>query len=513
MERFRRAAEYLREHPGASLLLEPKTYALYDEQARKLQEDVMAGAFSKNPEPLMFNYAFDYISGIDLNGAENICIDGRGATLLFDGFMENFSLQFCKNVTLKNMTIDLKRKAYSRGVVTGFGEDYTDADFGGQTLLCEAMPTLRILIYNKKERRFVAVTGEDKIEDLSGGRFRFYGMDHADIGDEMYLTHTYHFRPSILICEAENTVLENICIHSHCGMGVVGHRAKNILLKGVKIIPSIGEAMSTNTDATHFTSCSGLLRFDGCHFEGHGDDATNVHTYYHSIVEAKKNVCTAFVDAPTGTHCQKLDYFDVGDTIELVGVGDLTPVRTYRVLESRPDLQAMQCEYVLDGDLPPELDEYFLADATQLPRLEFVSCFVRNHLARCVLVKTRNVLIENCSFEGSTGSAIHIAAEGYWHEGITAENVTIRGNRITDCGKQGHGRIHEAGGISINILALEPDKPIQKNIAIENNIIDCPDCKYAIYAGNVDGLTLSANRMRSSEQDIMIEKCINVTLE
>ena len=503
MERFRRAAEYLRGNPGATLLLEPKTYYLRDEKARQLQEDVMAGKLTRKPEPLMFNYDFAYVSGIDLNGAENVCIDGQGATLLFDGFMENFSLQFCKNVTLKNLNIDLARKAYSRGEITGCGRNYTDADFGGLPLLSEEMPTLRVLIYNRKERRFVACLGAKKIKHLGGGKYRFYGMRHEGIGDDMHLTHTYHFRPSILIYEAENTALENICIHSHCGMGVVGHRAKDILLKGLKVVPSVGEAMSTNTDATHFVSCAGLLRFEGCHFEGHGDDATNVHTYYHSIIKAKKNTCTALVKAPTGTHSQKLDYFDAGDTVELVGIKNLASVKTYRVLESRPDFKAMRCEYVLDGELPGKSDAYFLADVSQMPRLEFVGCYSRGHRSRSVLVKTRDVLIENCAFEDidcAWGAAVCIAAEGWWHEGVTAENVVIRGNRIVGC----------ASGIHIAVDAPEPDRPAHKNITIENNIIDCPGGKHAIYARDVDGLTLRANRLRSGEQDICIENCVNV---
>jgi len=516
MERFRLAAEYLRGNPGTRLVLEPKTYDLHDGKARQLQEDVMAGALTKKPEPLMFNYDFEYVSGIDLTGAENVCIDGRGAALLFDGFMENFTLASCKNVTLKNFSIDLARKAYSKGAVTGFGENWTDADFGGQTLLCEAMPTLRILVYSKKERRFVdrAIVesgggirysdfagDEERVEKLREGMYRFHGMRHSKIGDELYITHTYHFRPSILIYEAENTTLENISIHSHCGMGVVGHRARDILLKGLKVVPSPGEAMSTNTDATHFASCAGLLRFEGCHFAGHGDDATNVHTYYHTILEAKRNTCAAVVKAPTGTHSQKLDYFNPGDAVELTDIANLTPIRTYTVLESRPDFVNMRCEYVLDGGLPGDCERYFLADATQLPRLEFTGCFVSTHRSRCVLVKTRDVLIENSFFGQTPHPAVCVSAEGWWHEGVTAENVVIRGNRMLDC-----------GGISIDISADKPDRPAHKNITIENNIIDCPAYKHAIRAANVDGLTIRANRFRCAGQEILIEKCVNVLL-
>lgn len=513
METFRRAAAYLRSNPGTTLCLEPKTYMLHDDDARTLQEEVMAGNLSKNPEPFMFHRQFDYVTGIDLKGAKDVTIEGNGAVLLFDGFMENISLQYCEDVTLKNITIDLFRKAYSKGEIIGFGEDYTDGDFGDWPLLSEGMPTLRINVYNKTERRFTAVLSADRVEHLEGGKYRFHGMCHMKIGDEMYLTHTFHFRPSILLYEAKNTVLEDITIHSHCGMGIVGHRSENILLERLKVVPSIGDAMSTNTDATHFTSCTGTLRFNGCQFEGQGDDATNVHTYYHNIIAADKCKCVTTVDAPTGTHCQKLDYFDVGDTVELSNREDLTPVRTYKVLESKPLFDEWRSELTLDGELPKDFDDYFLADATQLPRLEFVNSSTRNHLARSVLVKTRNVLIEGCLFEYSTGTAIHVGAEAYWHEGITAENVTIRGNRFIDCGKQGHGRILDAGGISINILANNPTKPVHKNILIENNIIDCPDCKYGILAQNIDGLTIRGNDIRCAEKNIEVNNCINIDVQ
>jgi len=283
-------------------------------------------------------------------------------------------------------------------------------------------------------------------------------------------------------------------------MGVVGHRSRDILLRGLQVVPSPGDAMSTNTDATHFASCAGLLRFEGCRFEGHGDDATNVHTYYHSIVRANGSTCTALVKAPTGTHSQKLDYFNPGDAVELTGMKNLAPVRTYQVLESKPDFTQMRCDYVLDGDLPVDFDRYFLADVTQLPRLEFVGCQVRNHRARSVLVKTRDALIENCSFEDVMGAAVSVAAEAWWHEGVAAENVAIRGNSIANCD----------GGIHIAIDAPKPDAPAHRNITIENNAIDCPAAKHAITAANVDGLAVRDNQIRSSEKDVLIENCVNV---
>ena len=92
-------------------------------------------------------------------------------------------------------------------------------------------------------------------------------------------------------------------------------------------------------------------------------------------------------------------------------------------------------EVKLSGLIHGNIKDYYLIDVTRMPRLEFVNCKVESHLARAVLVKTRNVLIENNTFYGGTGTAIHIGAEGDWKEGAGSQNVIVRNNRITACGR------------------------------------------------------------------------------
>ena len=98
--------------------------------------------------------------------------------------------------------------------------------------------------------------------------------------------------------------------------------------------------MSTNTDATHFTSCKGMLRIEDSEFEGHGDDATNVHAYYHSLIPTGERRCRLRLDSPTWTHSQTLDYPDPGDRLELVSRDSLRTKRTYRVVTAEPDFPA-----------------------------------------------------------------------------------------------------------------------------------------------------------------------------
>ncbi|MDR1630039.1 MAG: hypothetical protein LBS36_07505 [Oscillospiraceae bacterium] len=501
---FRAAASYLCHNPGTTLLLDATIYHLKDARAVELQRDIMRGKYTKDPEKLIFTYDFEYQIGIDLKGAEDIAIDGNGATLVFDGFMENISCQFCKNVTLKNFTIDLERAAFSRGKLlksekTAGPVPFIDVDFGSEPLLSCEMPTLRMLCVNTQAAEICGVTKSSHTQHLRGNIYRFYGAEDCG-GDEVYLTHTFHYRPSILIYEAENTELHNITVHTHCGMGVVGHRSHDVFLDGLKVVPRAGYCMSTNTDATHFTSCTGLLRYVNCVFNGHGDDASNVHTYYHSVIKQEGTRYTLQVKAPTGTHCSKLDYFNVGDKIELCRFEDLTPAGVFTVKAVEPDFTNYTQIVEFLEDVPELEEDALFADICQLPRMEFLNCSVKKHLARAILVKTRDVLIEGNILDCKSWAGIHVAAEAFWHEGVTTENLIIRNNRI----------LNYDTGISIEIAVANPRKPVHKNILIENNYIESGNDSYPITVKCAENLVIQNNELRSGKKGILRENCVAV---
>ena len=108
----------------------------------------------------------------------------------------------------------------------------------------------------------------------------------------------HHYRPAILIYKTKNIDLNNVTIHAQAGMGIVGHLSENITMNRLRIVPSEGRYASSNTDATHFASNRGLIRFNQCEFGGQGDDATNVHTYYTQIAnnDAARKQCDVMVD-------------------------------------------------------------------------------------------------------------------------------------------------------------------------------------------------------------------------
>jgi hypothetical protein len=206
-----------------------------------------------------------------------------------------------------------------------------------------------------------------------------------------------------------------------------------------------------------------------------------------------------------------LDYPDASDTLELVEIESLRPVREYRVVSVVNSKEEWKSKIVLDADLPEDNAKYYLVNVTRLPGLRFVNCHVRNHLSRGVLIKTRNALVEGCTFDSCTGTAIHLAAEGGWHEGVPSAHVIIRNNRMMRCGYGNHGRIMGACGVCVNIDAENPNTPdLHKDLLIENNIIEGEAAAQGIYISCAEDVTIRYNEISGCEEPVKVLNSSNV---
>ena len=519
MDTFAAAMAYCREHPGTTLVVPPGTYHITGDLAKSAMNSVITGEWGKNPQRIMFNPKYKYNRGIDFDGQQGTRVIANGAVLMVEGFMEPVSLVNCTDIQLCGLTIDHLRKPYSRGRVTELqsadaeGKRECVIEFDRDCPICEKTPlTLRYVFYDTE-------TGRNVYAGLSGYTFvdahhikaTLRNADEICDGSLFYTVHTYHSRPGILIENAKNISLTDITIHSQPGMGIVGNRSEDVVINGLKVIPSEGHHMSTNTDATHFTSMKGLLRFENCIFEGQGDDFTNVHSYYQAIVAREdENTCIIQEKTPDGTHAQTLDYPDIGDTLELTDKNTLQTVGHYTVVSCIPMHEEWMCKVTLDCPIPEETEDLVLSDITRLPRVELINCTATRHFARSILLKNRNALIEGCTFCDVMGPAVVAAAEAWWYEGVCPANITIRGNRIYNCA-QTWG---EACGVVIKADSNKAEGCSIYNIVIEDNVIECPDGKPGIFVRNTDGVVIRNNRIvTSAQQPVHIETCEHVTLE
>ena len=398
--------------------------------------------------------------------------------LICDGWMEPVSFRFCENITLNGLTIDYKRPANSEGKIIKIGSNYVDVQFPETEPVSEDLIMPRIMIYDIGMESLVGpAMNYDKRKFISPQTIRFYGKkiyQQAKIGRILIAWSGFHYRPAILIYKSKNIILNDVAIRSQAGMGIVGHLSENITMNRLDITPKKGRYISTNTDATHFATNRGFIHFNDCKFAGQGDDATNVHTYYLRILDkTEENTCMLFLGR--GTHSQYLDEPQIGDVLAVVEKNTLKEVGYVKVKQFWTYPEDMKVKIKYEGKLPKSINSYFLINMTANPGLEFINCHVKSHRARSVLVKTRKVLIEGCSFENTTGTAIHIGAEGDWSEGPASHDVIVRNNTFNNCGigGEGDGTLDGASAIAIHVKAKNRNVPgLHKRILIENNSIN-----------------------------------------
>lgn len=506
---LREAVALCRAHEGSTLVIPAGTYLLRDVDAMQLEADAIGGKMGANPESTIFSPYYPYAKGLDFSGAKGVTIEAEGATLLCDGWMEPVSLTDCTDLTLRGLTIDYVHRALSEGTVAGIGDDYFDVQFRPDRTITDVIPITRVTLadpqiggmyrspfyYPKRE-----LLGNNLVRLTVGRRIPDYLQ-----GQPVAALHSMHFRPAILILNSTNTTLDGVTIHSQPGMGIVGFDSRDIFINRLRVAPADGYHFSTNTDATHFACCEGELVFDGCSFIGQGDDATNVHGYYHNVEAADDGWLRLILHAPGYTHAQVADVPRVGDELELSLINTLAVQKVLKVTEVKHEEKATDVLVRVDGPMPEKLEDYYLFNITKLPRLTFRNSLVQGNLARGVLVKTRGVLIEDNVFRGCSGTAIHVGAEGWWCEGSHSTDVTIRRNTMINCGL-GAGSQHGANGIAVVIDApdtkgtrLHDGIVIRDNVVIGNGENGCGIC-----VRNAKNVDVADNRITNCKQEVVM---------
>ena len=512
---LREAAAYCRQHPGTTLDIPPGSYAFRDQDALAIMEKALGGEYGNNPEPTLFDPAFPHVIGLDFTGAKGVTVRAEGACIVFDGWYLPVCLDQCESFTLQGLTIDCMRPPYSAGKIIEVGRRHYEAQFDPRYPLREGLPAFCIDFYDAQARRRRGVAHYDARTERTATdvlRIRYKGPGAIE-GDYCIVRHSAHGAPAVMIRDATDVLFEDVRIHAHPGMGVVGHRSSNLTFKGLRIVPRAGELVSTNTDATHFTSCSGRIVFDGCQFEGQGDDSTNIHNYYYAIEKRiDETSCRIRVGKHVALHALAPDYPEPGDTLELVERKTLAPVRSYKVMSSRYDAETKATDIAVDAPLPETTENHLLINVSRLPEVVIRNCHIRSHLARGILIKTRKVLIEGCTIENTTGTGIHVGAEGDWHEGAPTADLVIRNNRIIDCGS-GHGTQNGACAIAVNVKAEDTRVPgLHKRILIEGNQIVGNGAKRGIFISGAEDVTIRRNQIAECDQPVRVEYSTDVKI-
>ena len=443
-----------------------------------------------------------------LQNAENLTIDGMGSELIFSGTSGCFWFGGCRNITVRNLTIDWDRMPFSVGKVIAAARQSFLVQVRPEYPVHGGEPVGAFMEYDA-ETELPAQNGLDVYSavertELVGPQLLRVHLTReipVPVGRLVVLRHQVYSYNGFTADRCTNMKYEDLTLYTVPGMGFVSIVCKDVTLRrcAVTVKPGTHRIMSATADASHFGGCKGTVRLEGCRFDGMGDDGVNIKSGLYLTVKERVDDHTVLA-----AHNLKMaDVPDAGDTMEMSHVADLIPYGSATVVKAvnqggpegihRVEFAEPLPEALQAGDV--------LGNATRTPRVRIKDCRIGPNRARGMLLQTRDVVVEGCTFTRCTSAGVLVLTEVvYFFESIGTRNVTIRNNTFIDCN-------YGAAGASGALCALawlkgfaEPPRPgVHRDIAFRNNrVVGTDNC--GIYVSGVAGITISGNQVEQASR-------------
>jgi len=455
-----------------------------------------------------------------ISDMENIIIDGNNSTFIFEGRIAPFFVDYSKNITIKNLSIDYIRPMYTQGTILKannksvqlkinseefpylvkednhiefFGENYfSDWAWGMLEFDSKSMaPKDNAVDYFIKNR----IYGKQITKDILEINYPFDTV--CTIGNFLVIKHEKRFIQAITLDRSENIQIENVIVY-HCGaMAITAQFSKNIKINNTKIIRNKekNRIVSANADAVHCVGCRGQIEITNSIFENQMDDALNVHSNY-LLIDKIINDKTVIAKIGHFQHYGIFEYnhgnkLEISNRENLLEEGILT-LKSSQIINNKYILLKFEEEFSFNKN-----KKYCIDNLNNYPSLIFRNNLVQKNRARGLLLKTKeDVLIEN-NIIHSLGAAFQICCDmNFWFESGGSNNIIIRKNTIS--GKRTHSWGTGLFDIKQETNYFEKDRYIQNNIIIENNNIYLNE-NLLIYGDSIKNLIFKNNILHQNK--------------
>jgi hypothetical protein len=379
-----------------------------------------------------------------IQGLVNITISAYKAEMMMQNLQSGFDISNSTNVTIKGLTIDMFRMAFSLGTVTSivnqtvvFAVDSKKYPFYSGVEWEWLLRVEAILEFNTTTNR------------PETGGFEVYGTFQAYIspaeetyslnttlasrfkkGSAYVLRHWVYGLDAFTGNEVHGLVIQDVTVYTTPGMGVFCHYCSDIYLQGLNFVKKREDSwirpMSLTADACHLFSTTGFIEIADSVFEGQGDDGLNIHGHFQeieSIVNSHSLVLGK--DGQANNPEPKL-----GDIIEFRNRTTLQPYFTTTVSEIHSTMLET------NDPLPSTVQQYDLVVSLTLkPSHVYIhNCTYKDNRARGQLLKSDNITVVNNSYDHPSGACIQVQPDGcYWYESTVVRNWTVMGNRFIGC--------------------------------------------------------------------------------
>ena len=522
---------------AATISFEKGTYHFYPEFAYEKY------CYISNHNDVMARIAFM------LKDKRNLTIDGNGSKFIFHGRMIPFLMEKCKNIRVKNLSIDFAEPFHSESIITSHNSDgsfdmsiskeypyeirngqlvfvkpYYEHSLG-QSILYD--PTRKAIAYQTEiytplttltkvkeknykdfEYKYKTDSKDDyiryrgrrnqlEVKQLKPGLVRVYnhrkkmspiGMVLASKGEQG----ENRFAPAFKANDTEDFSAENVIVHHAGGMGFLFENCSNVDLYKCVVEPSGNRMVSTTADATHFVGCRGKVSLRNCVFHNQLDDAMNVHGAYQEVYE--------IIDDKTLRmrvgHFQQLGFrlACTGDTVGLVRLSDSFHAYHKLTVKGTDQINGRYQIVYLNESIPDNIKVGdLLENLSAYPEVLVENCDISRNRARGLLISTpKKTVVKNNYFSTEMEAILLPVESSSWFESGNAANVTIEDNTFQDC---------TIGGMDRGVICFRTDEKNKNmafsNINIKSNTFNHFD-NLILQITNVDGLTFTDNIITNS---------------
>jgi parallel beta-helix repeat protein len=457
----------------------------------------------------------NFLPSVAVENTSNLKIEGNGSEFIGHDYSSMFHFSGCSNLSISNLTIDWDPLPFTQGKVTGVDSDYIDIEVLAPFIAKNGLHTEAIIGYDpdkhRMARRFTDhyQLGYEKTTEVIapgvmrlfiGRKDRFAGTMPA-VGTNVIARHQVYGYQSFEFEKCKKIHIENVNIYSNPGMGVTGDECDDISISHLNVMlrPGTGRWMSCTADATHFAGCRGTITMENCLFEGMGDDATNVRSGHYLLVserlgDNKLRIKTGY------RYGSDLTPPEIGDKLELSSKDKpLLPYATLMVRSVERDTLNKSLIIGFSEKLPDSTGPGdAVGNASSIPVLRIRNCTTIRNRSRGFIIKTRDVIIEDCIFQDITecGIALESDINGWW-ESISSRDVIIRNNRFIDS-KFEPGYLH--GIIEFHTMSQTAPAGVYRRITIANNLF-LGSAGNIIKIGSADDVNIINNVMDHPEEE------------
>lgn len=440
--------------------LENKIYDVYEDDSFSL-----TGFFCSNTAKYEENPLGSRNTAIFIENKSNITIDGNGATLLIHGKMTPIILDKCKNITIKNLTID-----YARPTMTEFKiiskennsyiikiNDDCNYEIRDNILYWQGERDKNnncywedsyidnkryIKIFNpitKKSRDFNRNNLEfSLIEEIEKGTLKVEFKNKEIELEEGSIVQTRSIirdETGALFQRCKNLKFENLRVKFMHGLGIVSQFCENVTYKNCDFTPKKNRTIASTADFFQFSGCKGDLEIFNCKALGAHDDYVNVHGTHLRIIE-RNDKDNSIVVRFMHNESWGFQAFEKNDELEFIKWDTLIPYEKTMVL-AYEKLNDTDILLYLDRALPQniELNKDVVENVSWTPNLYVKNCNFGETSGRGILCTTRGeVVIENNTFTNLWGPALLIEDDcNFWFESGYTRSITFKNNVVDAC--------------------------------------------------------------------------------